>query len=203
MRHQSKYDTQYYISLFHQGDERGLNFVFHKLHKFVVWYAYERVNNWQIAEEIASEAFFKIWPHHHKLSQLAGIKAYLFKIVERDCTRAIQKEKSYRNIYNGTVHLEQEHDNVLHSRIKAETYHLLYEAIKKLSPGMRVVMESMYIEGNSLTKTAKILNLNISTVNTQKRRAIQAIKKLIPRLSVLFFVIYGIIGFRFYFFPFL
>lgn len=194
MHQQSKYDTHYYVSLFHQGDERGLSFIFNKFHKLVVWYAYERVNNWQIAEEIVSEAFYKLWRYHNKLNQLAGIKAYLLKIIERDCIIAIHKEKTNRSIKSSLVTLGQQNSDVFYSIVKAETYNMLYEAIKKLSPGMRVVMESMYIEGNSLTETAKLLNLNTSTVDTQKKRAIAAIKKLIPRLSIIFFTIYWLVN---------
>lgn len=161
----------------------------------MVYYANERVNSWQTAEEIASGAFVKAWPHHHKLDQLASIKAYLFKIIERDSTRTVQKENRYRHTDNLPVVAESEDHNIFQSLVKAETYDMLYEAIQKLSPGMRAVMESMYIEGRSLTETAHILNLNTSTVDTQKKRALKTIQKLIPRLSILIFIYSPVISF--------
>lgn len=182
MHQQPKYDTDYYVSLFQQGDERGLNFVFHKLYRLLVFYADGYVNNRALAEEIASGAFIKAWPQHHKMHHLSGIKAYLLKITERDCIRTVQREKKLYNIRMYPTS-EEESDVVFQRLVKAETYSMLHEAIQKLSPGMRAVMESIYIEGNTLTETAKLLNLNTSTINTQKSRALQIIRKLIPNLG--------------------
>lgn len=197
MHQKPKYSMEYYISLFKQGDERGFNFIFHKLYRLMVCYANERVNSWQTAEEIASGAFAKAWPQHHKLGQLAGIKTYLFKIIERDSVRALQKQNRYRHTDCLPAVAMPEDHNILQSLVKAETYNMLYEAIQKLSPGMRAVMESMYIEGHSLTETAHILNLSTSTVDTQKKRALKVIQKLIPRLSILIFIYPGISFFNF------
>ena len=170
-----------FVHLFNQGDERGLAYIFDKLYPLMVYYANERVKDKLLAEDIASTAFVKLWRKHELLDQFATIKAYLLKIVQRDYSRALVYEKKRKETHQLAGKDTIETDSAFHSLVKAETYNNLHQAIKQLSPGMRSVMESLYIEGNSVTETAKILNINTSTVDTQKKRALQKLAKILPQ----------------------
>ncbi len=150
----------------------------------MVYYANQRVHYRPLAEEIASGAFYKIWRRHRQFTRLSGIKAYLIKIVERDCQKALAKERKVTTLKDHLPNEAADHSDAFRAMVKSETYTLLYHAIEKLSPGMQAVIKSLYIEGNSLTQTAQLLNLNTSTVDTQKKRAVKALAKLLPRLGV-------------------
>ncbi len=190
------YDLELHITLFQQGDERGLHYIHRQLYPLTVYYANLRLHNHPLAEEIASSAFLKIWHRHSQFAHYSGVKAYLLKIVERDCQRVLIKARKVALFNSDLPEDVADGSDAFKTLVKAETYTLLHKAIKKLSPGMQAVVNSMYIEGNNLTETAKLLNLNTSTVHTQKKRAIKALAKLLPGLViaiVLLSILYSII----------
>lgn len=184
MHQSTKYSAADYVSFFTNGDERGLAYFYEKLMPALAFYANRFINNHMLAEEIASTAFVKAWRMHEKLDSWAGIKAYLYKIVERDCIRAISREKK-RKVVNQTLPIESlTNENSFTALVKAETYQILYNAIKELAPGTKTVMEALFIEGKTLTETAKELDLSVSTVNTQRTRGLAILRKIIPKTAL-------------------
>lgn len=181
---QRPHTNEDFVHLFNQGDERGLAYVFDKLYPLMVYYANERVKDKLLAEDIASLAFVKAWRKHEQLDSFAGIKAYLLKIVQRDCSRALFYEQKRKNTHQQAAIPLYETDTAFHSMVKSETYNNLHQAIKQLSPAMLAVMESMYIEGNTLSETAKILDISIGAAATQKKRAIEKLAKMLPRFGI-------------------
>jgi len=178
----------YYVQLFYQGDERGLSYIFEKLFPLMVFYSKEIVHDKQLAEDIASMAFVKAWRHHAQLDSFSGIKAYILKIVERDSKTALAGELRRKSLHQSAKPETEASETAFHALVKAETYNNLHQAIKDLAPGMRSIMESIYINGHSITETAKILNINTSTVDTQKKRGIQKLAKILPKLSTIILI---------------
>lgn len=184
---QQDHDKENYVLLFNKGDERGLAYVFDKLYPLMVYYAYERVKDKMLAEDIASMAFVKAWRHHDQFESFAGIKAYILKIVERDSKRAVVGEAQRKSLPQLLKEESKETHTAFELLVKAETYNNLHQAIRQLSPGMRAVMQSMYVEGNSLTETARILNIHTSTADTQKKRALKILSRILPKPGLYIF----------------
>lgn len=153
----------------------------------MVYYAYERVKDKMLAEDIASIAFVKAWRHHDQLESFAGIKAYILKIVGRDSKRAVVGEAQRKSFPQLVKEESKETQTAFELLVKAETYNNLHQAIRQLSPGMRAVMHSMYVEGNSLTETARILNIHTSTADTQKKRALKILSRILPKPGLYIF----------------
>ena len=184
---QQDHDKENYVLLFNQGDERGLAYIFDKLYRLMVYYAHERVKDKMLAEDIASLSFVKAWRHHDQLESFAGIKGYLLRTVQRDCNRASFYENKRNQKHKLAVKEQKESQTAFHTLVKAETYNNLHQAIRQLSPGMRAVMQSMYVEGNSLTETARILNIHTSTADTQKKRALKILSRILPKPGLYIF----------------
>lgn len=146
----------------------------------MVYYANEWVKDKPFAEDIASLSFVKAWRKHEQLDSYSGIKAYILKIVERDSKRALAGEMKRKSLHQSAEPKIDETETAFHALVKAQTYYNLHQAIKQLAPGMRAIMESIYVDGNSVTETAKILDINTSTVDTQKKRALKILSKIIP-----------------------
>lgn len=183
MPQQPIHTTEDYVQLFHQGNERGLAYLFEKLYPLMVYYANELVNDKTLAEEVAATAFVKAWRHHEQLNSFAGIKSYILKIVGRDSKRAGATEVKRRSLHQ-LQHSETIIPETAFNRIvKAETYNILHQAIKQLAPGMRAVMESIYIEGNTLTETAQLLGISVGAAGIQKKRGVYKLSKILPRFG--------------------
>ncbi len=166
---------------FQQGDESALCFFYEEFHAALSLYANRWMQDRSIAEEIASTAFIKIWKMHWKLSEHDAIRAYLYKIVQRDCVRALKQETA-RHKRNAELQVpDVNNETPLHQLIRAEVYRNIYAALKELSPGSRTVLTMHYLDGKTTGEIARELKLSPSTIKTQKMRGLEALRKAIPR----------------------
>lgn len=181
---------------FQEGEERALSFFYHELYPALAHYSYQLTLSHPVAEEIASEAFVKAWRMHYKLNSYAGIKAYLYKIVHRDSIEAISHEhrrtKSYRQL-PPEIDTETPFDNL----VRSEVYRLIHSALKDLPPASRKVMIMHYLEGKTTGQISRELNLHPSTIKTQKKQGLNALKKVFikPMLWLFYFCIKIFLGF--------
>lgn len=174
---------------FCEGDESAFSFFYHEFYAALAHYSFQLIQNRPIAEEIASEAFVKIWKMHYKLNSYKGIKAYLYKIVHRDSIAAILKEQKRTNRYK---HIPQQinTDTPFDKLVRSEVYRLIHSALKHLPPASRKVVIMHYLESKTTGEISKELNLHPSTITTQKKQGLNALKKVFmkPLLGLFFFL---------------
>lgn len=181
---------------FSQGEERALSFFYHEFYPALAHYSFQLTQNRPIAEEIASEAFVKVWKMYYKLDTYAGIKAYLYKIVHRDSIKAVSGEqkraKTYRNLQPETTS-----DTPFDNLVRSEVYRIIHTALKDLSPAKRRVVIMYYLEGKTTGQIAHELNLHPSTIKAQKKDGFNELKKsfIKPMLWVFYFCIKIFLGF--------
>ena len=176
---------------FQQGDEAALAFFYGEFLPALTLFASRWVKSRQIAQEIASEAFIKTWRMHPKLDSYAGIRAYLYKTVQRDCQHVQKRERRREEVHQFSMPDTACHDTPFQHLVRSETYRLVHAAIKTLSPGNRRVISMHFLEGKSTGQIARELNLHPHTVQTQKARGLKALRKIIQHpllLSVYLFV---------------
>ena len=166
-----------YALLFQIGNEKALSFFYHEFYPALAHYSYQLTQNRPVAEEIASEAFVKIWRMHYKLNSYAGIKAYLYKIVHRDSIEAISSEQRRAKIYR-QLSPEIDTNTPFDNMVRSEVYRLIHAALKDLSPASRKVVVMHYLEDKTTREISRELNLHPSTIKTQKMQGLNALKKV-------------------------
>lgn len=181
---------------FQNGNEKALSFFYHEFYPALAHYSFQLTQSRPMAEEIASEAFVKIWRMHYKLDSYAGIKAYLYKIVHRDSIEAVSTEqrrnKSYKQL-PPQIDTDSPFDNI----VRSELYRLIHAALKDLPPASRRVMIMHYLEGKTTGEISRELNLHPSTIKTQKMQGLNALRKVFikPMLWLFYFCIKIFLGF--------
>lgn len=185
MRPGPHYTTQQYAELFQQGNEIGLKFFYLHFHPALSLFAFRWIKDRQIAEEIAADAFIKIWKFHWKLETYTAIRAYLYKIVLRDCRRSLKIRKRRSEMQKALVVFDESNELVVDQIIKAEVYRDLYSLIKELSPGSQQVIRMHFLEGKSDKEIAAKLKLSPSTIRTQKARGLEILRKKMLRLLLI------------------
>lgn len=166
---------------FQLGDEAALSFFYREFHPALSLYAFRWLENRCIAEEIASDAFVKIWKMHWKLSDYFAIRSYLYQTVRRDCQRTLKKERKIAEIHKDASRQPRSTDTPFDTLVKAEVYRTIHSALKDLSPGTRKVLAMHYLEGKTTGEIARELQLSPSTIKTQKTKGLQALRKIIIR----------------------
>jgi RNA polymerase sigma factor (sigma-70 family) len=185
-----------YSYLFQEGNEKALSFFYNEFYPALAHYSFQLTLSRPVAEEIASEAFVKVWRMHYKLNSYAGIKAYLYKIVHRDSIKAVLSEqkraKIHRNLQPETT-IDTPFDNL----VRSEVYRIIHTALKDLSPAKRRVVIMYYLEGKTTGQIAHELNLHPSTIKAQKKDGFNELKKsfIKPMLWVFYFCIKIFLGF--------
>ena len=132
-----------------------------------------------MAEEIAADAFIKTWKMHWKLDSYPAIRAYLYKTVHRDCVHALKKEKKRNETHHQSGMPVVTNDTPFEHMVRSEVYRLIHSALKDLSAGNQKVVKMYYLEGKTTGQIARELNLSPNTINTQKTRGLEALRKKI------------------------
>jgi RNA polymerase sigma-70 factor (ECF subfamily) len=180
------YDSGDYAVLFETGDEEGFTWFFRELYPALSFYAFKITGDKEASEEIASNAFIKIWQRHEQFSDAISIRKYLYRIVRNDALKHLRKEKQSATVKKEVFYLygnENEKD-CFNSLVTSEISRKLLNAINALPAECSKVFQLLYVEGKSIKEAAEELNLSPSTIKTQKARGLTALRK-----SILFLLI--------------
>lgn len=183
----TEYDQQ--ASLFRQGDETALAFFYHEFYPSLTLYAFKFLHDLPDAQEIANDAFVNTWPHRAKLNSFGAIRAYLYKAVHHACIRHRQKNGRViiGSLEPGQQRIADDDRTAYDILIEAETARQVRAALQHLPPACRQVMELHYLEGLSLAEIAVLLRKAGTTIRTQKKAGLKALKNSLFRLGILLF----------------
>lgn len=174
-----------HVFAFQSGEEKGFDFFYRQLFPSLCFFANRKLNDKDEAEDIASNAFIKIWKKHAQFNNAHGICAYLYRIVRNDCIRSHAQKRRLTTVQKevGYLAVVDVNDNIEHDIIRAEFMGELYITLNKLPPQCRKVFKMLYIEGKTVSEIADELNLAVTTIKTQKARGLAVLrKKFIPLL---------------------
>lgn len=127
-------------------------------------------------KDVAQEAFIKLWQKDvENFSDENALKAYLYVLVKNACISVIRKERKLVDVdIDHKLHVKNE--AFLNEVLREETYKLLHEAIKELSPQAEKAVY-LTLKGYSNKEIAEELNVTVNTVKTVKRRAYKLLRE--------------------------
>ena len=80
------------------GDEKALERFMRANYDRLFHYAYGLTKNQEVAEEIVSDAYLKMWKKRHELNRITNINSWLATIVHHDAVSWLRKENGRRFI---------------------------------------------------------------------------------------------------------
>jgi RNA polymerase sigma-70 factor (ECF subfamily) len=179
MDNKSLYNAHDYALCFQRGEERGFEWFFRQFYPALTLFANKIVYNKEVAEEIASTAFLKIWEKHYKFNRLSGIRSYLYQVVKNDSLKWLQKSNKQQAALDEITYLNRlasEKDHFQHL-VSTELIRQLAAFKDFLPPQCSKVFQMLYVEGKSVKETARELNISVSTVRTQQKRGLNEIRE--------------------------
>jgi RNA polymerase sigma-70 factor, ECF subfamily len=132
----------------------------------------------EVAEELVSEVFFKVWNNRQRIVISSSAKSYLYAAVRNMAFDHLRKEKK-----SPLVNLEEA------SSVTCDTYdpqkHSDYQeleasvgqAVQRLPKQCRLVFQLSRDHGMKYSEIAESLQLSIKTVETQMGRAFKSLRK--------------------------
>ncbi len=177
------------VQAFYRGDEKGLEYFYKAFHPALSLYAFKYVNDYSIAEEIASEAFVKTWKMHWKLDSFGAIRAYLYKIVYRDSMTSLEQKTKREKSYRDSQPLTTDHYTPFDHLVRSEAYRIIHNSLKDLPPGQRRVVMMHYLEGKTSGQIARELHRHPSTIKAQKKQGLEALRKKLQEQGIVRFLV--------------
>ena len=143
--------------------------------------------NQEVAEEIVSDCFIKLWEIRKKIEIQSSVKHYLFYMLQNGMIDNFRKKKLLTEPLVEdlpTLGDEKDFDD-------QKQYLRLYQELKNLPDQCRKVLELAIFESLTYNEIAEKLQITKNTVKTQMGRAYKYLKeRLNPKDFLFFFFLY-------------
>jgi RNA polymerase sigma-70 factor (ECF subfamily) len=162
-----------------KGEEAALRQLFEQLYPRLCHFARGILQKDTEAEDVVQEAFVQLWRHRQQFDSFAAVRAFLYTSVRNACLNIRKHQRVMQQHARDTLHTgagEADEMNVTHHLIQAEVLGQLKEALAKLPPGCKQVIELGYLEGLRNTEIANLLHVSVNTIKTQKARGLYLLK---------------------------
>jgi RNA polymerase sigma-70 factor, ECF subfamily len=168
------------------GDAKSLKLLFDTFYASLCNYAFQFLNDYDMAEEVVQNLFVKIWEKRNTLEIETSVKNYLFRSVRNQCINLIQHEKVKQ------LHA-QKIKEALFAEDASESYYLddemasrIESAIETLPEKRREIFRLSREEGLKYREIAEKLEISVKTVETQMGLALKALRDKCRNLLLLF-----------------
>ncbi len=158
-------------------DEKAFETLFRLFYSRLFRFAQQYVHSRELAEEVVSDVFVKLWNNRKEMLRIEKLETYLFTAVKNQSLNYFHQASSHA----GSALPDSSSDHLVYTfdpGCELEWKELqagLETAIDKLPVQCRMVFKLIKEEGLSYKETAEILNISPRTVETQLVRALRKI----------------------------
>ena len=174
------YDLQRRVALYEdmKAYKELYDLLFYGLHRFS--YAFVKSN--EVAEEIVSDVFVKLWQISGKLMEIENLKVYLYTIAKNFSLNYITKnyKNAIVNIDSIDIEAVVEIKSMEELYISADIVQKIRLVIQQLPPKCRIIFQLVKEEGMKYKEVAAVLNLSVLTVRNQVAIATRKIGETLP-----------------------
>jgi len=187
--------TNLFNGLF-KGDEETYIFLFREYYVSLCAYSRRYIYRKDIAEEIVSDIFMRIWETRETIKINTSVKAYLFHAVYNNSLNYLRKQKkkavleeyswetSSENIGFADTSEEIEEQSMMLENINEK----IEEAVSMLPKQQQKVFRLKRVEGKKTKEVAEIMGLSVKTIEMHLSKAIlklrQYLKDYLPSFLI-------------------
>ena len=161
------------------GDEETYIFLFREYYVSLCAYSRRYVGRRDIAEEIVSDTFMKIWENRERLEINTSIKAYLFNAVCNNSLYYLRKLKSTNNILeyfkdtiSDNIGFESVSEDIEEQSLIMENMgQKIEEAVSRLPEQQQKVFRLRRFEGKKTKEVAEMMGLSVKTIEMHLSKA--------------------------------
>jgi RNA polymerase sigma-70 factor (family 1) len=161
-----------------EGEEEFFSEIFNEWYAPLVLNAYRITDNQSAAEDIAEDAFIKLWEKRDSFSEIHSLKSYLYTMTRNASLNWLEKNKREKGRYHKLSGEDlDDSPTMLENMIAHEMMAGIYSVMENLPGQCRKVFIMHYVEGKEIREIARELNITTGTVNTHKFRGIHLLQK--------------------------
>lgn len=168
------------------GLEKGLKYFYAAYDTALIYFSLHVTKDEGAAEDIAAEAFIKLWEARETITHPKAVKAFLYQVVRNGSIDFVRTKKREASHLQNLVELYPANEVELNSfEVSAETHRLIYASIKNLPARCGAVFRKFYLERKTLPQIAEEMGVSVNTVRNQKVQALAILRKAFPALLLL------------------
>ena len=130
------------------------------------------------AQEVAQEAFLKLYVQLRSGEEIRSVRAWLFRVAHNDALKLRSKERRYAEMSPEFEPVANGSSSPEGRLIEHESRRRLQDALADLSPQQRQVLQ-LRAAGLRYREIADTIGIGISTVNEFMRRAVSRLRKAV------------------------
>lgn len=162
------------------ADEALVRSLFMEHGRAMLAYATQLTRDRSAAEDVVQEALVRAWRHPDSLANGKGsVRGWLLTVVRNivvDQVRARARRAPEVRESPPDAAVEDDHaDRIVNSMV-------VVDALNRLSPEHREVLEQVYLKGNTVAEAAKELGIPPGTVKSRSFYALRALREAEPRI---------------------
>ena|SRR5690349_4886474 len=146
------------------------------------------VKSRQVAEEIVSDVFIKLWRIRNQLNEIENLKLYLFGITKNLSLNYLVRDARNLAIPIDTIKDDQavvepliEFKTPEDLYISKETIQNILKAIRELPMQCQLIFSLVRVDGLKYKEVASLLNISVFTVRNQVAIATKKIEEALPQ----------------------
>jgi RNA polymerase sigma-19 factor, ECF subfamily len=164
-------------------DEQAYKKIFFHFHPSLYRFAFNIVQDTDLAEEIVSDVMMKVWDLGSKLAQVDKLQAYLFTATKNTAFNQLAKgrlqEVSIGEWVENTV--TDKEDTPESRLLLSEIGRIIETAVKELPPQCQLVYRLIKEEGCSHRQVSDIMEISRNTIETHMRIALKKIRGVLDQ----------------------
>jgi len=151
-------------------------------------FSYSFVKSKQVAQELVSDVFIKLWKIRSQLNAVDNLKLYLFGITKNFSLSYLARTSKNLSVQLDDLDLDKidmesviEFKNPEDLYISKETVKNIMKAVLNLPPQCQIIFSLVKIEGLKYKEVARLLNISVFTVRNQVAIATKKIEDTLPQ----------------------
>lgn len=166
-------DNQITYETIKNGNIKAFELLFREIYPSMCVVAMRFIADQNAAEDIAQEAFIKLWEKRTAYENIPCLKTFLYVSVKNLCFNYIRNKKLTIDYSSPEV---QNQESIFKDYvIEEETYRIIDKAVNALPPQSQKIIK-MHLDGKQNKEIAEILNISVNSVKTLKYNALAILK---------------------------
>jgi RNA polymerase sigma-70 factor (family 1) len=158
-------------------DELAYKELFLLFYKPLLQFGQSFLRSTEMAEEIVSDVFIKVWERRRNLEEVANLNVYLYVSTKNAALKCLLKQQKQVaiTIDELNVELKSTYNNPEQLLVTAEMISRIELAINQLPPRCKIIFKLIKEDGLKYKEVAEILNISVKTIDNQLAIALKKI----------------------------
>ena len=169
-------------SIANKADERAFGQLYMAFMPHLLQFAMSIIKNKELAEEIVSDVFIKLWQNKERLTEVENFKLYLYVSTKNTALNYLSRHfrKDVLPIDEMDVKILSLHFNPEQTLLTTEMATKINIAINTLPPKCKVIFKLVKEDGLKYKEIAHLLNISVKTIDNQM---VIALKKIAAAIN--------------------